>query len=482
MESRGECYEKNSKPFNTGSNDVGSNRNKPNNDSATIEQDDKPRQSRFEQKRGSKRGGKNKNKRKRTEEKEGGRDVKREDEGSEEDDGGYIKMKKFCGLGILLEKRIENVGKQNTSADEGAESEHSELNVSTSQQDLIKDDFNQQNLIKDDFTSSTDKTSVDEVETIKNNESIQHNIETSRSNESSLYHEKPDRNTASSQYVNEGNSAQEPQDISNKEVNGVSNIEDDNVCSEDVHVHVDNQSFETNDISNADAFIKANDISNTGSDKIPNETCISDDEDDGRNALTSLMLSYVDGDSDSMDEDVPIEIPICKSETELEKSLQLSQSTNNKATFSTKDASNRSEMNSNTNTKPSENKPIESQSTNKDPSEISNEAESKNEKDPNTGAHSNNQVTKSNRKRTHAKSRCQNQSKLAKNDRTDGDRGKISKDPFDSYSQVRTTLRRHRGTKLLEKLLEDDIIHERNVILQCVHYIVKNKFLQQSSP
>ncbi|KAL1458538.1 hypothetical protein WDU94_008680, partial [Cyamophila willieti] len=77
MESRGECYEKMSKPFN--------------------------RQSRFEQRKGSKRGGKNKNKRKRTEETEEA--VKRGDRGSEEDDdpeSGYIRMKKFCGLGEFV--------------------------------------------------------------------------------------------------------------------------------------------------------------------------------------------------------------------------------------------------------------------------------------------------------------------------------------------------------------------------------------------
>lgn len=33
-----------------------------------------------------------------------------------------------------------------------------------------------------------------------------------------------------------------------------------------------------------------------------------------------------------------------------------------------------------------------------------------------------------------------------------------------------------RNLTLLEKLLRKEIIHERNVILQCVHYIVKNNF------
>ena len=49
----------------------------------------------------------------------------------------------------------------------------------------------------------------------------------------------------------------------------------------------------------------------------------------------------------------------------------------------------------------------------------------------------------------------------------------------DNKKKVKSVLaQRIAPPTLLEKLLSDEILHERNVILQCVRYVCKNNFLQ----
>lgn len=59
-------------------------------------------------------------------------------------------------------------------------------------------------------------------------------------------------------------------------------------------------------------------------------------------------------------------------------------------------------------------------------------------------------------------------------DKVKVDKGETSK----SGIHQRKYFRKKKRATLLEKLLANEIRHERNVLLQCIQYVVENKFLQ----
>ncbi|KAI5736232.1 hypothetical protein M8J76_001282 [Diaphorina citri] len=234
---------------------------------------------------------------------------------------------------------------------------------------------------------------------------------------------------------------------------------------------------------------------------IKNGTC--NEFSNKQDGLTSLMLSYVDEDSEIDDDDSPpLETRICKNEAEFEQTLHSTTNTGSNETEvndSTLEKTimtnghNNTEDNSNVDIDSNSNNPSSNKASNNPSSNTTSNTPSNNKASNNPSSNTTSNTPSSNttsntpssntssvresRKRHHGKSQGRNDDPGRKVSRmADIRAGAKGGDPFDAYTHMRTTLRRHRGTKLLEKLLEDDIIHERNVILQCVHHIVKNNF------